>query len=227
MLGSLEWPGLKDIRVHDEYLSRIARRTARPMATWGGLLLFQSTYRPAFYAIAYVQRLGNGVAMEPKTWLYRCFKGSKWQLIRAVQAQRYQLTAYRVLLTRAHWKLEEGQGQYLIDSRYRTQPDFIRETSGTDWMDPAWTQLGQRNGLNFQRTPEFPFGQVCAFVNGWTPEAGSASLVAESVTVEAYLQLASLPGEGESAAYHVLALCDRSGTYAGWNEEISRREKRN
>lgn len=38
---------------------------------------------------------------QPGAWRYRTFKGTRWQEIRDLGAQRYRLNAYRVLLTRA------------------------------------------------------------------------------------------------------------------------------
>ncbi|MFI4910275.1 MAG: LamG-like jellyroll fold domain-containing protein [Sedimentisphaeraceae bacterium JB056] len=122
----------------------------------------------------------------------------------------------------AYWKFDEGVGQYPVDEIGDASFDFIRGTSASDWMDPQWTTgIKGDHALSFEATAEFPYGDVCSFINGYTPEADSADLVSSSFTVEAYINMNSLPAEGFSYTRYVVSLCDRSGTYASyWNYSI-------
>lgn len=60
-------------------------------------------------------------------WQHFSFRGSKWQRINQVEAQRYQLNAYRVLLTRAR----QGMAIVIPDgdvSDPTRDPDLYQQT---------------------------------------------------------------------------------------------------
>lgn len=64
-------------------------------------------------------------------WLYRTFKGTKWQNIKQEDAQQYRLNAYRVILTRAR------QGMVIVVPE-GDQSDHTRQPS---FYDPTWSYL--------------------------------------------------------------------------------------
>jgi hypothetical protein len=68
---------------------------------------------------------------QPGGWRYRAFKGTRWQEIRNVDAQRYRLNAYRVLLTRAR------QGMVIVVPA----GDPADQTRSSDYYDPTWQYL--------------------------------------------------------------------------------------
>ena len=65
------------------------------------------------------------------SWLYRSFKGTRWQNIRKPQDQRYRLNAYRVLLTRAR------QGLVIVVP----EGDPLDHTRKPEFYDPTWRYL--------------------------------------------------------------------------------------
>jgi Uncharacterized conserved protein (DUF2075) len=64
-------------------------------------------------------------------WRFRAFKGTRWQEIRDVDAQRYRLNAYRVLLTRAR------QGMVI----FVPAGDSADQTRSPEFYDPTWHYL--------------------------------------------------------------------------------------
>ncbi len=64
-------------------------------------------------------------------WLYRAFKGTKWQNIRNEPDQRYRRNAYRVLLTRAR------QGLVIV----MPEGDSTDHTRSPASYDPTWEYL--------------------------------------------------------------------------------------
>jgi hypothetical protein len=68
---------------------------------------------------------------QPSGWRYRAFKGTRWQEIRDVDAQRYRLNAYRVLLTRAR------QGMVI----FVPTGDPADPTRSPEFYDPTWRYL--------------------------------------------------------------------------------------
>lgn len=64
-------------------------------------------------------------------WLFRAFKGSRWQVIHKEDAQRYRLNAYRVLLTRAR------QGIVIVVP----DGDPMDLTRLPEFYDPTWKYL--------------------------------------------------------------------------------------
>ncbi|MFI4910272.1 MAG: LamG-like jellyroll fold domain-containing protein [Sedimentisphaeraceae bacterium JB056] len=121
--------------------------------------------------------------------------------------------------TLAFWKFDEGSGQSLTDETGLVSSNFVRGTSTSDWMDPQWTTgICGNSALLFSSVSP---GDVCSFINGYTPETDSAALVSSDFTVEAFVKISALPAEGYSYASYVVSLCDRSGTYANyWNYAI-------
>ncbi|AQQ70977.1 hypothetical protein SMSP2_01341 [Limihaloglobus sulfuriphilus] len=129
--------------------------------------------------------------------------------------------------TLAYWKFDEGaaDSQLLADSTGNTTNEFIRGTSASGFMDPTWTAgIKGDSALHFERLSAFPNGQVASFINGYDPELNSSALISSSFTVEAFINMDTLPDEGYSAVRYVVSLCDRSGTYASyWNYSIRMR----
>lgn len=68
---------------------------------------------------------------SPEGWRHHEFKGSRWQRIRAEERQRYQLNAYRVLLTRAR------QGLAVVVPR----GDETDPTRSPAYYDPTFNYL--------------------------------------------------------------------------------------
>jgi len=64
-------------------------------------------------------------------WLYRAFKGTRWQSIRDTDNQRFRLNAYRVLLTRAR------QGMIIVVP----EGDPNDPTRSASMYDPTWDYL--------------------------------------------------------------------------------------
>jgi hypothetical protein len=68
---------------------------------------------------------------RPEGWHFRSFKGTRWQEVKGVDAQRYRLNAYRVLLTRAR------QGMVIVVPE-GCHSDATRLPS---FYDPTWEFL--------------------------------------------------------------------------------------
>lgn len=68
---------------------------------------------------------------QPSGWHYRNFKGTRWQEIRDIDAQRYRVNAYRVLLTRAR------QGMVIVVP----EGDANDSTRSPELYDPTWDFL--------------------------------------------------------------------------------------
>ncbi len=65
------------------------------------------------------------------SWIYRAFKGTRWQSIRDTDNQRFRLNAYRVLLTRAR------QGMIIVVP----EGDPNDPTRDASMYDPTWEYL--------------------------------------------------------------------------------------